>query len=105
MRVGGGLCVCSDFSWRAIVSHAHHGVPSLSHTLPSLILLPLTEGLGGGRNLLWDWMTSDPVYKRDVPISWVRAHTLFFPMASAMTEFPSSKSSSLSFPGSLDPAC
>lgn len=90
----GGLCVCSDFSWRAIVSHAHHGVPSLSHTLPSLILLPLTEGLGGGGTYCGIG-SSDPVYKRDVSISWVRAHTLFFPAAPAMTEFPSSKSSSL----------
>lgn len=43
------FCVCSDCSWRAIVSHAHHGVvPSLSHTLPGHILLSLTGDWGGG---------------------------------------------------------
>lgn len=96
------MCVCvSVCVWTFVCALTAPGGPlsamptmaqSVPHTpWPHTAVTNRGLGRGGGwllgeRSLLCDWMTSNLVYKRDASISWLRAHTLSFPVASAMTE-------------------
>jgi hypothetical protein len=108
--VRGALCVL----WLLLGGHCQPCPSRCSQSVPQA-LQPHTavtnRGLGGGvgRSLLCDWMTSNPVYKRDDSISSVRAYTVFLLwhllwLSTFPGTFPSSKNSSLSTPTSGCPS-